>query len=484
MPWSPTQAFPHPLANIRRHSTKPTVANFVSYNFVDMLLWQGLGDIINTLRRKCLHLDILDASQALGLLHRLHIPHTYIWSPALLAKPLDWYEEIDICGFVSSPAEIDYQPPDDLFDFLRRGPPPIYVGFGSIVVDNPRQLSEIVIDAISRTGQRAIISKGWTGLDTGGLEVPEHIFLLGDCPHDWLFQHVSCVVHHGGAGTTHAGLSHGCPTIIIPFFGDQLFWGSIIAQLGVGPSPIPYKELTIGKLADAIGVALKPSTKQKAYQVSQLMNSESGLEKAISSFHDHLPLWRMRCAVCHSRPAVWKVKGSQLILSGFAMTVLVGAGLLKPNDLTLYRVIDYDTSRNPQNPLSAASQVLLGSFAKFVTDIGDVYSAMLAEIPCRSNRADDNFGFSVRRDTGPQLSSQDRNIHILKSQNFTARPIGRLCQQILNIIIIPPMEITLTISKGFHNATLLLHDDTVKSIPKVTCLRSGVKTAAKVGLEV
>lgn len=79
MPWSPTQAFPHPLANIRKYSTKPTVANAASYAIVDIIHWQGLGDIINKFRRKTLKLDILDAAQAQGIVHRLNIPHAYLW---------------------------------------------------------------------------------------------------------------------------------------------------------------------------------------------------------------------------------------------------------------------------------------------------------------------------------------------------------------------------------------------------------------------
>lgn len=257
-------------------------------------------------------------------------------SPALLEKPPDWGDHIDICGFASLPVEVDYRPPDDLFVFLQMGPAPIYIGFGSIVVDNPRELSDIVIGAIERTGQRAIISKGWSGLDTGALTVPDHIFLLGECPHNWLFQYVSCVVHHGGAGTTQTGLKFGCPTVVIPFFGDQPFWGSIIADLGVGPIPVPYKELTIDRLADAIREALKPPLKRKAREISHRMSRESGLDNAVSSFHRHLPQARMRCALCPARPAVWKVKESRLVLSAFAMVVLVEAGLLAPRDLELY----------------------------------------------------------------------------------------------------------------------------------------------------
>lgn len=79
MPWSPTQSFPHPLANVHRRNCKPTFANFVSYNIVDMMVWEGLGDILNTLRKNTLALQPLDTMTAPSILHRLHVPHTYMW---------------------------------------------------------------------------------------------------------------------------------------------------------------------------------------------------------------------------------------------------------------------------------------------------------------------------------------------------------------------------------------------------------------------
>lgn len=102
---------------------------------------------------------------------------------------------------------------------MQRGPPPIYIGFGSIVVDDPDKLTETIVAAVKKTGVRAIISKGWSKL---GQNQPadDDIFYLGDCPHEWLFQHVAAVVHHGGAGTTACGLANGRPTVIVPFFGE------------------------------------------------------------------------------------------------------------------------------------------------------------------------------------------------------------------------------------------------------------------------
>ena len=125
-----------------------------------------------------------------------------------------------MCGFFfrETPA---YEPPPDLAAFLSSGPPPIYIGFGSIVIDDPTNLTTILVEAIAKSGVRAIISRGWSKIGTasGGKET----FYLGDCPHEWLFQKVSAVVHHGGAGTTACGLLNARPTVVVPFFGGLYF---------------------------------------------------------------------------------------------------------------------------------------------------------------------------------------------------------------------------------------------------------------------
>lgn len=79
MPWTPTQAFPHPLAVLHPQNCKPTVANFVSYAIVDMMIWEGLGDLVNSFRKNVLALDQLDSITAPSLIHRLGIPVSYLW---------------------------------------------------------------------------------------------------------------------------------------------------------------------------------------------------------------------------------------------------------------------------------------------------------------------------------------------------------------------------------------------------------------------
>jgi len=130
---------------------------------------------------------------------------------------------LDICGFFFREPP-DYTPPPALASFLAKGSTPVYIGFGSIVIDDPEQLNAVLVEAVRSVGVRAVISKGWSKLGgaVAGTTAEGDVFYLGDCPHEWLFKHVSAVVHHGGAGTTACGLLNGRPTTIVPFFGEYV----------------------------------------------------------------------------------------------------------------------------------------------------------------------------------------------------------------------------------------------------------------------
>ena len=219
--------------------------------------------------------------------------------------------------------------------FLNGGPPPVYIGFGSIVVDDPNALTRLIFEAVRKAGVRALVSKGWGGLGADELGVPEGVFMLDNVPHDWLFKHVSAVVHHGGAGTTAAGVALGKPTVIVPFFGDQPFWGLMIARAGAGPEPIPYKNLTADNLATALLESLKPSIQQNAAELGAKISKELGAEAGAKSFHNQLNVDSLRCSLLPNRVAVWRVKRTKVRLSALAAAVLGQEGLLDFHDLKL-----------------------------------------------------------------------------------------------------------------------------------------------------
>ena len=257
-------------------------------------------------------------------------------SPALIPKPKDWGPHIDVSGFFFLPLASNYVPPEDLIAFLEAGPPPVYIGFGSIVIDDPNAMTELIFEAIKKSGQRALVSKGWGGFGAEEIGIPRNVFMVGNCPHDWLFKRVSCVVHHGGAGTTAAGIALGRPTVVVPFFGDQPFWGSMVAEAGAGPTPIPYKHLTADKLAAAITAALNPTTLQRAGELGAKIVEESGLLTGAESFHKQQHMDSMRCMLAPCKAAAWRIKRTNIRLSPFAVSTLSNEGILDLDDLKLY----------------------------------------------------------------------------------------------------------------------------------------------------
>ncbi|KAJ4826730.1 hypothetical protein Tsubulata_020998 [Turnera subulata] len=282
MPWTPTSEFPHPLSRV-----KQPAGYRLSYQIVDSLIWLGIRDMINDLRKKKLKLrpvTYLSGSQGSDS----DIPYGYIWSPHLVPKPKDWGPKIDVVGFCFLDLASNYVPPESLVKWLEAGPKPIYIGFGSLPVQEPEKMTQIIVEALEQTGQRGIINKGWGGL--GNLAEPkDFIYSLDNCPHDWLFLQCKAVVHHGGAGTTAAGLKAACPTTIVPFFGDQPFWGDRVHARGVGPVPIPVDEFSLPKLVDAINFMLDPKVKERAVELASAMENEDGVAGAVKAFFKHLP---------------------------------------------------------------------------------------------------------------------------------------------------------------------------------------------------
>ncbi|CAG7868879.1 hypothetical protein BRARA_A03630 [Brassica rapa] len=282
MPWTPTSEFPHPLSRV-----KQPAGYRLSYHIVDSLIWLGIRDMIKDLRKKKLKLrpvSYLSGTQGSGS----NIPHGYMWSPNLVPKPKDWGPQIDVVGFCFLDLASNYEPPAELVEWLEAGDKPIYIGFGSLPVQEPEKMTEIIVEALERTKQRGIINKGWGGL--GNLKEPkDFVYLLDNVPHDWLFPRCKAVVHHGGAGTTAAGLKAACPTTIVPFFGDQPFWGERVHARGVGPAPIPVDEFSLHKLEDAINFMLDEKVKSSAETLAKEMKDEDGVAGAVKAFFKHLP---------------------------------------------------------------------------------------------------------------------------------------------------------------------------------------------------
>ena len=246
--------------------------NRLSYTGSSLLMWQLFGKAINRLRS-----DILSLPPTTRGSWRpsADLPVLYGYSRHVVPKPPDWGPNAHICGYWFLDDEPGWTPPTGLLDFLDSGPRPIYVGFGSMADRAPAEMLELVLDALDRSRQRAILLTGWGGMSASDL--PDHVYAVGSIPHTWLFPRMAAVVHHGGAGTTAAGLRAGVPSILIPFFADQHFWADRVRRLGVGPAPISRSRLTPAALASAMLRAVTDTTMQaRAAALGRQIQAEDG----------------------------------------------------------------------------------------------------------------------------------------------------------------------------------------------------------------
>ncbi len=207
--------------------------------------------------------------------------HTlYEYSPSLLPPPPDYPPDVHVTGYWFLDDGAEWEPPAPLQAFLDAGDPPVYVGFGSLIDRNSRHLIETVVSAVRQTGRRLLLLSGWGELTRETMS--DDVFVVKAAPHDWLFPRMSVIVHHGGAGTTAAALRSGIPGIIVPFFGDQPYWGRLVHRQGVAPAPIPASKLTAEHLAAAIREALEDHImRQRAAELGAAIRAEDGIGNAV-----------------------------------------------------------------------------------------------------------------------------------------------------------------------------------------------------------
>jgi sterol 3beta-glucosyltransferase len=281
-PFTPTTAFPAILFP-QAISKLGGYVNRLSHQLFRQMMWQGSRTGDRLARERVLGLPSAPFFGPYNSAHFRRYPIIYGFSPSVIPKPSDWHHT-HITGYWYLNEAPDWEPPAALLDFLHSGAPPVYIGFGSMGSRNPEQTANLVLQAINRTGQRAILQSGWGGLSMTTL--PATVFVVDSIPHSWLFSRVVAIVHHGGAGTTAASLKAGVPTIVIPFFGDQPFWGQRVFELGVGPTPIPRKQLTVENLAQAIYRAISdPLMQQRAADLGAKIRAEGGIADAVSAVY-------------------------------------------------------------------------------------------------------------------------------------------------------------------------------------------------------
>jgi sterol 3beta-glucosyltransferase len=240
MPWTRTRAYPHAFSVLEKKMGGGY--NSLTYITFDTIFWTAISGQINKWRRR--ELGLQGTTQ-----HKMQAsmrPFLYNFSPHVVPPPLDWPDWVRVTGYWFLDESDMYEPPAELTAFIHKarkdGKKLVYVGFGSIVIDDPAALTKTVVDSVLKADVRCVLSKGWSDRlmdptkDASKPEIPlpEEIFQIQSAPHDWLFRQMDAAVHHGGSGTTGASLRAGIPTIIKPFFGDQFFFAQRVEDMGVG----------------------------------------------------------------------------------------------------------------------------------------------------------------------------------------------------------------------------------------------------------
>jgi len=203
-------------------------------------------------------------------------------STVLCPRQPDWGEHIRVCGFLNPPATTDdWELPQDLQRFLESGPPPVYFTFGSCTQFAPEGTTRLFLECAKRAGVRAIIQSNWDGFSLS--EEDPDIYRVQSIPHEHVFPHCAMIVHHGGAGTTHASLRAGKPSVVVAHAYDQPFWGRRLMKLGVAGNVLSRRRVTAEALAKMIrSVQRSPQMSSAAQEASELMERESGVDTAVT----------------------------------------------------------------------------------------------------------------------------------------------------------------------------------------------------------
>jgi sterol 3beta-glucosyltransferase len=282
-PVTPTSQIPNAFV--------PTLFHTLPENWASHQIYYRGGSfafrrLMNDLRRM-IGLRPTNGCEPFESIYREAMPTLYGYSAAIVPRPTNWMEHTHVTGYWLLPAKEGWQPPDRLLDFLGSGTQPVCIGFGSTVYRDPESTASLVLGALRRVGCRGIIVTGWGGLKPCSL--PDDVFAIESVPYDWLFPRVAAVVHHAGAGTIALALRAGVPSVTVPHFLDQFFWGEQLYRLEAAPRPIHRLKLTADALAEAISIAIKDARlKRNAAYLGERLLSEDGVSCAVEEISRHL----------------------------------------------------------------------------------------------------------------------------------------------------------------------------------------------------
>jgi UDP:flavonoid glycosyltransferase YjiC (YdhE family) len=273
--FAPTREFP----NVSAPNIPPGALSYFSHWFAAQIFWYGGNSGYGSARRAAPEISF---PKRLYWPFEVRPPHLrtpllFAYSPNILPRPGDWDEHVHVMGYFFLIDEA-YQPPAVLSDFLAVGNPPICISFGSMVHRKAKRIDQVVSEALKRTNNRGIILSGWGGV---AHQSSNDLLYLESAPHDWLLPKCKMIIHHGGAGTTSAGLRAGIPNVVVPFTADQPFWGNRVHLMGAGPKPILVKNLSIEKLTQAIVEAETNVIRERGQLIGQKIRGEDGVKAAV-----------------------------------------------------------------------------------------------------------------------------------------------------------------------------------------------------------
>lgn len=252
--------------------------NLLTYCFGEQMGWQLFRASVNRLRTQTWKLPALPFWGPFDDIYTKKVPFVYGFSEHVVPRPPDWGSHIQQTGWWY-PEDPAWQPSPELQRFIESGDPPVFIGFGSMPVRDPAKITALIVEAVRLSGRRAILHAGWAGL---GGDLPPEIFPMTYAPYGWLLPRMAAIVHHGGSGTSGFGFASGVPSIVVPFAFDQLYWGARAAEMGVGPKPVPFKQLTSERLADAIHTALEDTDMRRhAADLGIKLRRENGIARAV-----------------------------------------------------------------------------------------------------------------------------------------------------------------------------------------------------------
>jgi sterol 3beta-glucosyltransferase len=279
-PLTPSRVLP-PMVLSGSGRKLPGLLSLGAHHLLYQLIWSVMRPAINDIVRPQLRLRPYPKWGPYlfsGEMHRAKVINGF--SRHVLPRPADWPDTCQIVGywFLDEPG---WEPPPKLAEFLAAGSKPIYVGFGSMVSSDAGGFTSSILEAVKRSGKRAVLATGWGGLDGRRDYGDERVFIIHNAPHDYLFPRVAAAVHHGGAGTTAAAVRAGIPSVIVPFYGDQPFWARCLARQGIAPPAVERKSLTAAGLASAIEGSLRPGMVQRANALGRAVRAEDGVAEAL-----------------------------------------------------------------------------------------------------------------------------------------------------------------------------------------------------------